>query len=351
MGAVAELRSGTARGSIERQEYQGIRGSRARVRIFAQKPIAEAKLLLCRIDDKGEEVVFDEKEMKILPMAAGADGVNKYPAESADYFDLLLGRTGKMLSSYKVAVKDNFGFASAENPRGTIEITQPEYPFVKLLPENWTKRGEAKNEDEILEGIPVPLGGKFMVEYLCRSDIGICTSYRRKTENNRLIEPAWFVYQISDGPVNYLPLKEVPETDKTGRYDVSNATFANLPYQAQTLNDQVPFTARTSDKPGSLPRSEGGGFFEINTDELRKKDADGKDVKLALNDRIEFWIEVYDCDPKAGREPGKSEHRVKTIRTPEEVSEIANNAHKEREAIQELAKRQQQISTRVREKP
>ncbi len=331
------------------KNIKGYEGSRARILVHAQKPIAQAKLLLCQINAKGDEVVVDERDMRILAPATGSDGVEQFPAES-DPFDLLLSRTGSKYSSYKISARDNNGFDSADKPRGTIEIEEPALPSVKLIPENETKRGDPKNEDEILEGMPVPLGGRFKVEYNCRSDIGICTPYRRRGENNRLIEPAWFVYQVNEGPLNYLPLKEVPETPETGAYDVARVSFANLDHQARILKNQVPFHAKPARNPGDLPRLEGGGFFDVNTEDLRKQTMDGKESKLELTDRISFWIEIYDCDPAAGREPGRSDIRVKTVRTPEEVAAIAQNAQREREAIQAITKRQQEISTRVKEK-
>jgi hypothetical protein len=331
-------------------------GSSARVRIFSQKPLAEAQLLLCRVGADGGDIVVSAQDMKRLPPEGTEEDLH-YPAESGS-FDLLPGANAPTF--YKIVVKDKNGFTSAVDPRGTIEVTQPDKPFVKMLPETYIQsgRGKPKTEDDVLEGMPVPLGGKFPVEYLCRSDIGICRPFRRKSDN-RLIEPAWFVYQINDTAtpsgtpiLNYLPLKEVPETDKTGRYDIENASFAELGYQAQVLNNQVPFVARTADRAGAMPRSEGGGFFTVNIDELRKLTPDGKLTKLELNDRITYWIEIFDCDTTAeNREPGRSEARVKYVKTPDEVAEILKNWEKEREAIQELAKRQQEISARNREKP
>jgi hypothetical protein len=332
------------------KNIKGYDGSHARIRVHAQKPIVQAKLLLCQINAKGDEVVAVERDMKILPPVTGDDGAEQFPAES-DYSDMLLSNTGSKYSAYRITVKDNNGFDSADKPRGSIEVEQPSLPTVKLFPENETKRGEVKSEDDILEGMPVPLGGRFKVEFTCRSDIGICTPYRRPGENNRLIEPAWLVYQVNEGPLNYLPLREIPETAETGPYTVARASFANLDHQARALKNQVPFHARPAHEPGEIPRLDGGGFFDVNTQDLRKLGADGKESKLELNDRISFWIEVYDCDPAVGREPGKSEIRVKTVRTPEEVAEIAQNAQREREAIQAITKRQQEISTRAQEKP
>ena len=46
-------------------------------------------------------------------------------------------------------------------------------------------RGEKFNDDQVFEGMPVPIGGKIMVEYKAHSDIGVCTPFRRKSALHR----------------------------------------------------------------------------------------------------------------------------------------------------------------------
>ncbi len=321
-------------------------GSQAHVRIFSQKPLAEATLMLCQLDAKGEEFVAESHPMKLLDEEiVASDGRNetRHPAESSP-FSLVLERGLSKWSSYKVSVIDQSGFTSADNPRGSIEVQQPEIPVVKLIPENETIRGNPKLEDEIFEGMPVPIGGKFRVEYRARSDIGICTPYRRAAEENRLINPARLVYMINDLPtMHYLVLTEVPATEQTGEFNFDTISFANLVYQSRTLNNQVPFTA-------SADRLQGGGFFEIDTNKITKKREDGTEGPLELNDRISYFVEVFDCDPSPGREPGRSDIRQKIIKTELEVAEAARRLEAESERIKEITKRQQEVSKRAREK-
>ncbi len=201
-----------------------------------------------------------------------------------------------------------------------IEITHPKEPYVKLLPERWPKVGGERyktfSDEQVLEGMPVPLGGRFMVEYKFRSDIGACTPFRRKADG-QLIEPAWFYYRVNDEPFQRLPLNEVPETAQTGEYDSENATFANSEYQAASLGNKVPFTAKPARPGGVISRQDGGGFFEIQTDALRKVGPDGMEkVPLEINDRIGFYVAVHDCDPAVGREPGTSDYRGKDHQDP-----------------------------------
>jgi hypothetical protein len=219
---------------------------------------------------------------------------------------------------------------------------------VKLLPErslSELKRPEKFDETQVLEGMPVPLGGRFMVEYKFRSDIGACKPFRRKADN-QFIEPAWFYYRVNDGPWERLLLNEVPETPQTGEYDSENATFANRDYQAAQLGNKVPFAAKLPRSGGVISRQEGGGFFDIQTDTLRKTVQDSVEkVPLEINDRIGYYIAIHDCDPAAGRQPGTSDYREKTIKSAEDVLRELAERQKDKttERIAEITKRQQEI--------
>jgi hypothetical protein len=327
-------------------------GSRARVRVTVQKPIAEAKLVLYKLDEKGIMVEADSLPMKILDGNAEAQS---YPAES-DYFDLSMAPGVAKLVGYSVAVRDLNRFDSVDNPRGMIDIIHPKTPFVKILPERYygtdTPRGTPFTQEQALEGMPVKLGGQFMVEYKFRSEIGACKPYRRKSDN-QMIEPAWLIYRVNDGPWERLKLNEVPETPETGPYDADNASFANLQYQKEKLHDEVPFHAKPAppNEPGAAPRVEGGGFFEVFTAKLRKMGTDGMPAPLEVNDRIGYYIAIFDCDPAADRQPGVSDYREKTVKTEEEVFRQGVEAQREMLRIQEIAKRQKENYARPKSGP
>jgi len=81
-------------------------------------------------------------------------------------------------------------------------------------------------------------------QYLCRSDIvHLHPRIGAKKENDRLIEPA--VVRLSDQrrPVQLSASQESAGNGQNRQVrPVGNASFANLQYQAQALNNQVPFS-------------------------------------------------------------------------------------------------------------
>lgn len=332
-------------------------GSRAKVRISVQKPITEAKLILYQLDDKGAEVEVDSREMEIKPPVGANEGLHdyvSYPAES-DYFDLRLSRFAPRLVAYRVAVKDKFRFDSVDNPRGTIKVNQPEAPFVKLMDERWAVPGaEINKEDLFLSGLPLRIGFPIPIHYFFRSGIGAREKQRDRT--GLLSYPAYLVYRINDEP-NWtrLPLDEIPETAETGEYDLQKASFENIEYQKAKFKNRVEFHAKPApkktkdgDDPGeSKPpsRLEGGGFFDFETANLKKKAMTGELVPLEVNDRITFYVEVFDRDPAPGREPGQSLPRTKTIATEEQVIEALQRTLKSEEEIAALEKRQKSVFT------
>jgi hypothetical protein len=325
-------------------------GSRARVKISVQKPIAEAKVTLYAPDDKGKDLAVGTVPMTVLdPEEVEENGrtVTVYPAIS-DYFELWSERKPRALAAYRVSARDRNGFDSVDNPRGTIRIAEPKIPEVTLLEERFTPPGGSMSEqDTFLKGLPVPLGEPIRVEYYFRSSIG--ARDKGTFSNGSLQYPAYFVYQINDetegpnGPPRWtrLPLSEVEETPETGVFDFLNAHFTNIAYQNDVLKNRVEFTACPTREPGKPSRTEGGGVFNFETAQLRKLGPNNQLVPLEVNDRVKFFIEVYDRDPALGRKPGESDIREKTLATKEQVFEKIQETLDGLKRIQEIQKRSQ----------
>lgn len=345
-------------------DIKGLDGSRARVRIHVQKPVSDAKVILF-----GEnEVEAGRVAMDLLDAETAEDGSRYYPAEAS--FDLRLGGGRPKLVAYRVEVTDNFGFMNVrrpittsrtrqkdgsvvtktdfdpeEHPRRSISVAEPDAPYVQLLPERFPLPGFNIVEEDILEGMPIPLGSTIPIEYLCRSAIG----FREPTKGieGRQVSPARLVYRINEGDWNYYLLDEVPQTADTGEWVVPRASFTNLEYQKNVLKDRVEFHAKPSPDPNVyLSRREGGGRLDFNTARLKKKGPKGEDVGLEIGDKIEFYLEVFDRDPAAGRLPGRSEARIKELRTLEEVIRRGIETVNSESRIRDLEKRQQGVFAR-----
>jgi hypothetical protein len=343
-------------------DIKGYNGARARVRIHVQKPVSDAKLILFSEGDTEAGRV----PMLLLDPEKAEDGSMRYPAEAS--FDLRAG-TPKLVA-YRVEVTDNFGFMNVrrpitstrtrkadgtvkittdfdpeEHPRRSITITEPEPPYVHLLPERFPVPGLNIMEEDVLEGMPIPLGGSIPIEYLCRSPIGF--KEPKPGTENRLIAPTRLVYRVNEGDWNYLPLDEIPQTAQTGEWNVLRASFENTAHQKNVLKDRVEFHAKPSPNPGYYPpRREGGGRFDFETAKLKKKGMDGKEAELEIGDKVEFYIEVTDCDPALNHPPGRSEPRIKELRTLEEVIRRGIETVNSESRIRDLEKRQQGVFAR-----
>jgi len=329
-------------------------GSRGKVRIVVQKPVIDANLKLYELNEQGKEVESENMPMTLLPPETISDKgrqVTVYPAESA-FFDLRPRRNGRYVA-YRVSARDENNFDSADNPRGSIEITQPPEPTVRLMEERFNRPGEeASADDFFLTGLPVPLGRSIRVEYYFRSKVG--AREKGPGPGGTLLYPAYFVYRINDEADETssaprwtrLPLTEVPETDESGPYNVAEAHFANLDFQKRVLKDRIEFTAKLAMEPGGISRTEGGGIFDFETETLRKKGPDGTMIPLEAGDRIEFYIEVFDRDPTPGRPPGISQPRTKELQTAKVVIERTNSILESDQKIRDLQDKQQGVFKR-----
>jgi hypothetical protein len=301
-------------------EITGLANNVARVRIAAQKPITEAKLtLIARTKDGNGE--FAKFVVSLLPSGEEPTptGDVEYPATGQ--FDL-----SHDLIAYTVDVKDANGFANATPPRRGIQISSDEPPVVRLLPERYGEAGSMATDEDIIEGLPIPIGGQVPIAYTCRSPQGVGRAFLRYRVNER-------------GPWVPLPLKVVDADPKWGTFDPNRGTFAMAGYGQQVEFFPIPSADRDT-LPDYLS---GGGRFDFQTAELTKITEDGKLAKLEIGDRVEFYVEVYDRNPSPNRPPGKSESRIKEILSPAEVLSRLDQTRQAEAKIRDLEKKERDV--------
>lgn len=301
-------------------EITGLAYSVARVQIAAQKEIAKAKLtLIARTKDGTGEVA--KTVVTAIPMGESAtpNGEAEFPAE----FEFELTPD---LIAYQVEVEDTYGFANSTPPRRGIQIAPDDPPLVRLLPERYSEPGVKPADEDIIDGLPIPLGGQVPIAYYTRSPQGVSRAQLRYRVNER-------------GPWVALPLKIVDPDPKSGPFDSQFGTFVNAVFGQQVEFFPVPSPDRDT-TPDYLT---GGGRFDFQTAELTKITEEGKLAKLEIGDRVEFYVEVYDRNPAAGRPPGRSEARIKEVLSPGEVLLRLDQTRQAEGKIRDLEKKQREI--------
>lgn len=301
-------------------EITGLANSQARVRIAAQKPITEAKVtLIARTKDGTREFPKAVVHLNPLAEAVAPTGETEYPASGT--FDLTPD-----LIAYSVAVKDVNGFANSTPPRRGIQIAPDDPPVVRLLPERYTEHGSMASDEDIIEGLPVPIGGQIPIAFTCRSPQGVGRAFLR--------------YRVNDlGPWVPLPLKVIDADPVWGAFDPNRGTFAMGPFGQQVEFFPVPSPDRET-LPDYLT---GGGRFDFQTAELTKLTEGGSLSKLEVGDRVEFYVEVHDRNPDPNRPPGRSEARIKEILTPAEVLRRLDQTRQAEGKIRDLEKKQRDV--------
>jgi hypothetical protein len=301
-------------------EITGLANNVARVRIAAQKPISEAKVtLIARTRDGTGEVAKATVHLRPIAEESTPTGDVEYPATGQ--FDLTSD-----LIAYTVDVKDANGFANATPPRRGIQISPDEPPVVRLLPERYGEAGSTATDEDIIEGLPIPIGGQIPIAYTCRSPQGVGKAFLRYRVNER-------------GPWVPLPLKVVDADPKWGAFDPNRGTFANAEYGQQVEFFPIPSADRDT-LPDYLS---GGGRFDFQTAELTKITEEGRVAKLEIGDRVEFYVEVYDRNPRENRPPGKSESRIKEVLSPTEVLNRLDQTRQAEGKIRDLEKKEREV--------
>jgi hypothetical protein len=301
-------------------EITGLAYSVARVQIAAQKEISAAKLtLIARTKDGTGE--FAKSVVTAFPMGESAtpNGDPEFPAE----FEFELTPD---LIAYQVEVKDTYGFANSTPPRRGIQIAPDDPPLVRLLPERYSEPGVKPADEDIIDGLPIPLGGQVPIAYYTRSPQGVSRAQLRYRVNER-------------GPWVALPLKIVDPDPKSGPFDSQFGTFVNAAFGQQVEFFPMPSPDRDT-TPDYLT---GGGRFDFQTAELTKITEEGKLAKLEIGDRVEFYVEVYDRNPAKDRPPGRSEARIKEVLSPGEVLLRLDQTRQAEGKIRDLEKKQREI--------
>ena len=220
-------------------EITGLANSGAKVTIAVQKPISEAKLtLIARTRDGTGE--YSKLAIPMFPGEAVVipTGETVYPAEVE--FDL-----APDLIAYQVDVKDLNGFANATPPRRGIQISPDDPPVVRLLPERYAEPGTRPSDEDIIEGLPIPIGGQVPIAYTCRS-MGVGRA-RRDTESTN---------------AGRVCCRSRPSTrGEVGRVRAARSTFAN----ASMAQVEFFFCCR---RPTATPPITGGGGLRLQTAEL-----------------------------------------------------------------------------------
>lgn len=306
-------------------DITGLISATARVRVTAQKQLSEAKLILIARTPKGNtEFVKQTEIMNLRDQEQSPDGAAQFPAEVS--FDL----TGDLVA-YRVEVKDVYGFANATPPRRGIQPAPDDPPAVRLLQERYADFGGSTSEEDIIDGLPIPLGGQIPVAYATRSPQGVSRGVLRYRVNEK-------------GPWLAFPLTTIEETEKSGPFNPVTGGFKN-----SGTGEQVQFhAAKSSDRESTPDFLTGGGRFDFQTAQLAKETDEGKTAKLEIGDRIEFYVEIYDRNPALTsdgkpRPPGKSEIRMKEILSASEVLLRLDQTRQAEGKIREIEQKQRSI--------
>ncbi|WP_020473763.1 hypothetical protein [Zavarzinella formosa] len=306
-------------------DIAGLPNSMARVRVCAQKALSEATLILiARGTDGTSEVVKKEERMNLRDEEQTPEGAAQFPAELT--FDLTPD-----LIAYRVEVKDVHGFANSTPPRRGILLAPDEAPMVRLLQERYAELGGNSSDEDVIDGLPIPLGGQIPVAYTSRSPQGVSKGVLR--------------YRINEkGPWLAFPLTTVEETEKTGPFNPLTGGFQKTGY-----GEQVQFhPAKSSDRESTPDYLTGGGRFDFQTAQLTKVTDEGKTTKLEVGDHVEFYVEVFDRNPKLAKDgkprpPGKSEVRMKEILSASDVLLRLDQTRQAEGKIRDIEQKQRSI--------
>jgi hypothetical protein len=300
-------------------DLRGLQGSIARIRAYSQKELSNATLIpIAKTKESSSEIEW--------PAIQGTLGeVTEFEGETVYPIDWVISLDPNLIG-YRIQIQDKYGFTAGIAPRRTIQLAPDDPPSVTLLPERYSEPGSRPTDDDIIEGLPIPLGGQIPVAYVCSSNQGVSR--------------ARFKYRVNDGPWYFLELPPVEATPQTGPFDPTRGCFVN-----SKVTDQVRFHSAPSPDPFTEPNGlTGGGRFDFKTAELRvAKTPNGPETKIEIGDRIEYYVEVYDKNPKPGRPPGESKIAMKEVLSAADVLQRLDQTRIAEEKIRSLEKNQQEV--------
>src|SRR5262249_58568832 len=101
------------------------------------------------------------------------------------------------------AAMSSGGFPTPPPPRRGLQMPPEDPRVVRLLPERYAELGAKPSDEDIIEGLPVPIGGQIPIAYTCRSPQGVSRAQLRYRINER-------------GAGGVLPLQPVGADQETG---------------------------------------------------------------------------------------------------------------------------------------
>ncbi|MFO0937692.1 MAG: hypothetical protein U0798_14395 [Gemmataceae bacterium] len=296
---------------MQQAEVVALADSEIRVDMKASKPVVSADVVLFARDESGKEVESRRVAMKLA---------NETDAQAT--FTLPPRPT-----AYRIEVVDRNGFKNANPPRRGITLAPDDPPHVQLLAEVLKDpRDPGPLDDYDVTGMPLVPGGQVQVGYFARSPLGI--------------QRVRIAYRVNEGEWTFLPLKlTVVETEKLGRFVPELGVFENSGPFGQV--EFYPIPSRDFEvEPNGL---EAGGRYSFQTAALTKTGPDGKPKKLDLGDRVEFYVDAFDRNPAEGRQPGRSESRIKTVVSQSQLDEWNRQRVQTSERLRTIEERQRGI--------
>lgn len=285
-----------------------------RVEIAASKSIASATVMTYQRNPAGEEIEAGRYPMALEADRTAAGVVVPIPVRP---------------SAYRVELVDDNGFKNSNPPRRGIAQAPDEPPRVNLLAEVLKDpRDPGPIDDYEVSGMPLVLGGQVQVGYAARSPVGLAR--------------AAIIYRVNEGDWTTLPLaRTVADEAKLGKFVPDLGVFENSGVAGVVEFYQLPASNPDADPPGL----EAGGRYNFQTAALTKKLPDGIGAKLAVGDRVEFYVAVWDRNPAPGRSPGTSETRLKTVVTQSQLEDWTRQRDQSRERLRQLEEKQRGVFT------
>lgn len=333
---------------------QRMPGSSARVVVVTQKPLANATLELLGAPDGGAEVV-----RRRVPMALDEEGT------AAEV--VFQPRPDEV--AYRLEVVDRNGFENRDRPQRTLRSEPADPPQVSLLPEYFSRIDRGFSEEHEVEGIPLLAGERIRIAYRCTTPYGLSRAqlrYRVLTEEEAQLLGEDGVRRFNR-PWQTLLLPEISGTLASGPFDPRRGVFHHSGREAQVYYHAVP--AADFDTLGGVT---GGGRFDFQTRPLTVgtirfeflaaltgsptvpllagapwaalalslEPAATPTRPLAVGDRVEFFVEVFDRNPDPDRPPGRSERRWKVVVTEQRLMEWIIQKDDQKQRIRDLEAKQ-----------
>lgn len=249
-------------------------------------------------------------------------------------------------SSQEQGKRHAFTLTNMDPKKRGIRIVPESAPQVQLLPEQFPPgqldkmTGQRDLELANVAGVPVPLGERVRIAYVCKSVFGIGEARLRyrlfrfndeesKGDEQRIDSLKWESYPLTPFSAG---LPDRPQAQpkfnfQTGALDTSRDT------------DQIQLFKVPSPDPNQIPDGlEGGGRFDFHTGPLRLPNGQIPQI----GDHIEFFVEVSNRDPN-DRKWGRSEIRTKEFKDHMAVARWVAQAVGETGRLIELQRRQSSV--------